>query len=348
MRTSRYFHIPFAFVLALLYAHIDYAQSSPPVQSAHEQMRKASLSIVNITGKDTKGRDTEPGRGFFVAHDVIATDYLVIKDAIKIYVTCADKRKKEAQLLGVDALRMLAILKLQESKVEPLTVSATEQLVAGSRIFISDTSGWNERQVINATSTDNRHLIEVGANISREFRGSPLLNERGEVVAIIVSDHGSKKNNVFAAHASHLIPLGEISVEGGFLREKAKAKAASANGATENETTVRYSASASANDDGATGVRVVRKPSNLIYSSAIRRVVPLYPPKARKSHIVGLATVEMLIDEGGDVLWVRAVSGHEFFKEAATAAARGWKFPPSTARGRPVRIIGLLTFNFTS
>jgi TonB family protein len=333
-------------MLALLFAQVAYSQSGEPDISAQEQLRRASLSIVSITGKDSKGRDTEPGRGFFAASNVVATDYQVIKDAIKIFVTSEDKKKKEAQLIGVDTSQMLAILKLEESKIDPLTINTSERLAAGSRVYCPDSSGWSERQVINNTSIGDRQMIEIGANISKDFRGCPLLNELGEVVAIIVSNQDVTKKSALAASVSHLVPLGEISVEGGFLGERAMTKANSTSRKTESEPFARYTTYMGESDNA--GIKIVRKPSNMIYSSAIRRVVPLYPPKAKKSRIVGLATVEMLIGEDGNVLWVRGVSGHEFFKEAAIAAARGWKFQPSTVKGRPVRVIGLLTFNFTS
>lgn len=345
MRTSRHLQVAFS-LLVLLFAQAAYSQSSETDISAQERMRRASLSIVQVTGRDARGRDIEPGRGFFAALNVIATDYQIIKDAIKIFVTSADKRKKEAHLIGVDMSRMLAILRLEESKAEPLAINTSERLGAGSRVYFPDPSGWSERQIVNISLTDEKQIVEIAANIAREARGSPLLNEQGEVVAIVVSNQDTAKKTAFAAPASHLVPLGEISVEGGFLGERAMTKTNSASRMSESESITKYTTYA--DDNSSANVKIVRKPSNIIYSSAIRRVVPLYPPKAKKSRIVGLATVEMLISEDGDVLWVRAVSGHEFFKEAAAAAARGWKFQPSTARGRPVRVIGLLTFNFTS
>jgi outer membrane biosynthesis protein TonB len=40
------------------------------------------------------------------------------------------------------------------------------------------------------------------------------------------------------------------------------------------------------------------------------------------------------------------VSGHPLLKEAAVAAARGWKFSPTLLTGTPVKVIGTITFNF--
>jgi len=330
-------------LLAVLIAEAVCAQSEAAL-SAQEVSRRANSAIVRISGKDTKGRDTEPGRGFFVAQNVIATDYLVIKNALKIYATNADSKKKEARIIGVDANLTLAILSLDEAKIEPLALGAADQFARGSRVYFPDQSGWSERKVINHTSTDGNQLIEIGAKMPRELRGSPVLNDRGEVIAIAVT---GSDTIAFAVPAFHLIPLGEIAVEGGFLCEK-RINRGSASEAPDGESNNKYIFFGSTEGGSATGAKLIRKPSSVLFGSAIRRVVPLYPPKAKKWRIVGLTTVEMLIDENGDVLWARGVSGHRFFKEAAVAAARGWKFPPSTIKGRPVRVIGLLTFNFTS
>lgn len=345
MVTSRNLQASFVLLLAVMLAETVRAQSDASALPAQEIIRRASAAVVRITGKDTKGRDIEPGRGFFVASNVIATDYSVIKDAIKINTTTADKKKKEARIIGVDATLTVAILNLEETKAEPLALGAGEQIARGCAVYFPDQSGWNERKVINNTLTDDKLLIEIAARMSREFRGSPVLNDHGEVIAITVM---SSDSAAFAVPASYLVPLGEISVEGGFSGQRRNKRIGSAREASNEEGNNKYLVFRDYDSESATGVKLIRKPSNLLFSSAIRRVIPVYPPKARKSRIVGLTTVEMLIDESGDVLWVRAVSGHRFFKEAATAAARGWKFPPSVVKGKPVRVIGLLTFNFTS
>lgn len=343
MRNLRHLQAVFAVLLAILTAAVAHAQTDKPAPSAQELLRKTSQATVRLTGKDARGRDIAPGRGFFVAAEVIATDYYVIKDAIKIYATSADKKRREAHLLGVDESRTLAILSLKEIKAEPLALGLGEELAGGSRVYFPEVSGWSEQKVINHTFVDDRQVIEIAATMTKELRGSPLLNEQGEVVAVAVMKPGSDEAAAFAAPVFYLIPLGEIAVEGGFLGQGGSFSASSESEANEDERPV-----VSENGDSETGARILRKPSSVLYKSAIRRVVPVYPPKAKKSRIVGLTTVEILINEEGDVLWARGVSGHEFFKEAVVAAVRGWKFPPFTVRGRPVRVIGLLTFNFVS
>jgi TonB family protein len=79
---------------------------------------------------------------------------------------------------------------------------------------------------------------------------------------------------------------------------------------------------------------------------AISLPVPPYPPVARAAHASGTATVEILVDENGNVIEAHAVSGHPLLHAAAVAAAREARFPPATLSGDPVKVLGVVTYNF--
>ena len=56
--------------------------------------------------------------------------------------------------------------------------------------------------------------------------------------------------------------------------------------------------------------------------------------------------MEITIDEAGNVISARAISGHPLLKDAAIDAARQWQFSTTTISGKPVKVVGTLTFNF--
>src|SRR5262245_1145640 len=91
---------------------------------------------------------------------------------------------------------------------------------------------------------------------------------------------------------------------------------------------------------------VVRKSSEVLVTTAVRRVDPEYPPLARAAHVSGQVMVEVTVNEQGDVIAASAVSGHPLLKAAAEEAAWGWKFRPATQSGAPVRVVGNLLFSF--
>lgn len=91
---------------------------------------------------------------------------------------------------------------------------------------------------------------------------------------------------------------------------------------------------------------VIQKSEDALQSQAVTRVQPVYPPLALAAKVSGEVVVEVNIDEKGEVIKARALSGHALLKDSATAAARGWKFKPFIVDGTSVKVTGTLTFNF--
>ncbi len=73
---------------------------------------------------------------------------------------------------------------------------------------------------------------------------------------------------------------------------------------------------------------------------------PQYPAAARAVRASGAVTVQVEVDESGDIVEASAVSGHPLLRASAVAAARKAKFSPTMLQGQPVRIRGVITYNF--
>ena len=73
---------------------------------------------------------------------------------------------------------------------------------------------------------------------------------------------------------------------------------------------------------------------------------PAYPPIAKAAHASGIVNVQVTIDENGNVISASAVSGHPLLKPSAVAAARQAKFSPTKLSGQPVKVTGVLVYNF--
>ena len=58
--------------------------------------------------------------------------------------------------------------------------------------------------------------------------------------------------------------------------------------------------------------------------------------------------VQVTIDEYGNVIAARAVSGHPLLQAAAVAAARQAKFAPTFLLGEAVKVTGVITYNFAA
>ncbi|HEY3137286.1 MAG TPA: M56 family metallopeptidase [Blastocatellia bacterium] len=92
--------------------------------------------------------------------------------------------------------------------------------------------------------------------------------------------------------------------------------------------------------------KIIRKSGGGLIGSVVRRVEPDFPPLAKAAQISGAVVVEVTVDESGNVIAARAISGHPLLKDAAVTAARQWQFAPTTVEDKPVKVVGTVTFNF--
>lgn len=86
----------------------------------------------------------------------------------------------------------------------------------------------------------------------------------------------------------------------------------------------------------------------VLNGKAISLPKPAYPPIARQAHASGTVVVQVTIDENGSVISATAVSGHPLLRAVAVSAARGARFSPTKLSGQPVKVTGVITYNFVA
>ena len=86
----------------------------------------------------------------------------------------------------------------------------------------------------------------------------------------------------------------------------------------------------------------------VLNGKAISLPKPAYPPIARAAHAAGTVVVQVTIDENGNVIAAHAVSGHPLLQPAAVGAARQARFSPTKLSGQPVKVTGVIQYNFVA
>ncbi len=86
----------------------------------------------------------------------------------------------------------------------------------------------------------------------------------------------------------------------------------------------------------------------VLNGKAVSLPKPAYPPIARAARASGTVTVQVTIDESGNVIAARAVSGHPLLQQSAVQAARQARFTPTKLDGQPVKVTGVITYNFVA
>ncbi|HEY6119598.1 MAG TPA: TonB family protein [Pyrinomonadaceae bacterium] len=86
----------------------------------------------------------------------------------------------------------------------------------------------------------------------------------------------------------------------------------------------------------------------VLNTKALELPKPRYPEAARAANITGRVTVKIRLDEKGNIVSAEAVGGPEELRAAAVEAARKARFTLTLIGTRPVRVFGLLTYDFPS
>jgi periplasmic protein TonB len=92
--------------------------------------------------------------------------------------------------------------------------------------------------------------------------------------------------------------------------------------------------------------KLVRMSEGVLKGNAISLPKPVYPPIARQIGLQGLVAVQILIDEEGRVLSAKAISGHPLLIHEAQKAAMQARFTPTRLSNQPVKVSGVITYNF--
>jgi len=92
--------------------------------------------------------------------------------------------------------------------------------------------------------------------------------------------------------------------------------------------------------------KLVRVGSNLRAPRQTYTVDPEYPTLARQAHVHGTVVVDAIIDERGNVVQARAISGHPLLIPPALKAVLQWKYEPTSLNGQPISVELQVFVNF--
>jgi protein TonB len=83
-----------------------------------------------------------------------------------------------------------------------------------------------------------------------------------------------------------------------------------------------------------------------INGKAVYLPKPAFTAIAKAAHAYGPVNVEVLIDESGKVVSAHAVNGHPLLVGESVRAAYQARFSPTILGGQPVKVSGVITYNF--
>jgi serine protease Do len=137
---------------------------------------------------------TSLGSGFIFSRDgYVVTNYHVVKSADEIIVRLSDRREFKAELVGVDAMSDLALLKIEADNLPTLKMGDSKKLKVGEWVLaIGSPFGFDYSATAGIVSAKGRSLpnenyvpfIQTDVAINPGNSGGPLFNLDGEVIGI--------------------------------------------------------------------------------------------------------------------------------------------------------------------
>ena len=93
-------------------------------------------------------------------------------------------------------------------------------------------------------------------------------------------------------------------------------------------------------------VKKVITSKRVLNSEALALPKPYYSSLAKQLRLQGTVAVQVLIDERGNVVSAKAISGHPVLIPEAQKAALQARFSPTMIGDTPVKVSGVITYNF--
>ena len=193
-------------------------------QNVHSVVLIESTIVSSVYGQTATG--VASGSGFILSEDgYVVTNYHVVEGTSSVNVVLYDGKTHPAQLVGYDSTNDIALLKVEATGLDPVTLGSSDDLIVGDQVVAIGnplgeltstlTVGYvsaKERTV----STDGTviNMIQTDAAINSGNSGGPLFNMKGEVVGITTAKYsGSSSSGATIEGIGFAIPMDDVLEE---------------------------------------------------------------------------------------------------------------------------------------
>ena len=167
------------------------------------QQTLPSTVLLVMGNSDTE--EVKSGSGFFVAEDIVVTNFHVIKETTEGYAKIygQDKIYEILGIVGIDEKNDLALLKIKGIKGKALKLNTDDSAAIGDEVFaVGNPKGlegtFSQGIVSSIRKTGKFNLLQITASISSGSSGGAVLNDKGEVIGVAVGAIESGQSLNFA------------------------------------------------------------------------------------------------------------------------------------------------------
>ena len=185
---------------------------SAAAQSSREIARRVFPSVVLLVMVDKNGQPLSQGSGFVVQPNIVVTNHHVIEGATSGFAKVIGKKEtyEVSGFVSVDQKYDLALLEINGVKAPSITLTDTETVAVGDKIFAVGNPLGLEGTFSEGIVSGIRHLkagtlIQITAPISPGSSGGPILDEKGQVIGVAMASFSDGQNLNFAIPASYAL-----------------------------------------------------------------------------------------------------------------------------------------------
>jgi tetratricopeptide (TPR) repeat protein len=148
-------------------------------------------SVVVVFAVNKKGGEISQGSGFITKSDgVVVTNLHVINKATQIKVKVGDKMFPVENIIYADKKNDLVALKIKAKDLPSVSINYVQNVTVGEKIYVISSPRGLENTISEGLVSGMRgerlglKLLQITAPISPGSSGSPVFNEKGEVIGV--------------------------------------------------------------------------------------------------------------------------------------------------------------------
>ncbi len=191
-----------------------------PIANAYSKVVSGIGRVEVLVPNGEGGIGGNFGTSFSLTKDgKMATAAHVVDKAVDITIFDSRNNAHSATVTGIDRDLDLAILDVNGAKFKPLIVQESMTAVGDQAFAMGFPNGWNQLyaspgqiEAVNATHLNRRMLFGM---VSEEGNsGGPIVNQAGEVIAVLTSGARNSTRQTYATSINFLKPLLDKSSNG--------------------------------------------------------------------------------------------------------------------------------------
>ncbi|TET71629.1 MAG: PDZ domain-containing protein [Candidatus Aminicenantes bacterium] len=203
------------FLLALFFS----LKAEPTTASGSEKeiadiTKRVFPSVVKV---EARNRTRKVATGVIINKDgYIVTTALISPRDEEFFVTTSDGRRIEAEFLGMDSETHLALIRVKEKNLTPITMGKTDDLSPGSWIGVISISLENApavtQGIVSSIGQDSlgQESLRLNVWVVPGMSGSPVVDGKGHMVGLLRGIYSDTKPVVFEFREKEIVGSGYV------------------------------------------------------------------------------------------------------------------------------------------